>query len=320
MKSDKYKNLHFYISFFISLALLILVVLLVDFKNVIPALLSVDPRILIIIMALSVVHHVLMYCDRWRRILSYLGYHFTLDEVFLVHLGTGPFHLVMPIQTGEALTAYALAKKRNDPVAVFIGTIAYGKYLNLLATLILLVIGLAMTKKFPLPGAKIGILIFLAIVLFGFLLEIKVVRNLFIKMISVLGKKAEKTATDLFAVFAKVSFSKKVFLLAYSVAFQFIEVFLCHMLFMSMGIVIPFENLLPIIGIILLLTNIPVTVAGAGTREALCLLLLIPYTDQATAVAAGIAYTFTQYIWPMIVGAPWIRTVVSDSFFKNKGC
>jgi len=312
------KKIHFYISITVSLVLLAIVIFIVDFGKVAPALLSINFQTLIIIMVLSVLHHVLMYCDRWQRMLKYLGYEYTLGEVFLVHLGTGPFHLVMPIQTGEALTAYALAKRRNNPVAVFLGTIGYGKYLNLIATLLLVLAGFLLIETSPMPGIKIGIWIFSAIVIFGLLLEIKNTREMFISLAGIFGDKASKGITQLFAVFSHISYEKKLFLLFYSLLFQFIEVLLCYMLFAAMGIIVPFPNLVAIIGIILLLTNIPITVAGAGTREALCLILLAPYADQATAVAAGVAYTSTQYLWPMIVGAPWMKKVVTDSLILKK--
>lgn len=318
MDQDRKGRVHFYISLGVSIVLLALVVWFVDFRQVWPALTSLDPLFLLALLGLAVAHHVIMYCDRWNRMLSYIGYKHSLNEVILVHLGTGPLHLLMPIQTGEAVTAYALARRGNNPVAVYFGTIAYGKYLNLIATLGILVIGLAFTKKMPLADTELAMAVFLAIMLLGISLEIKPIRGIFLKVAGRFGDRVANIVNELFAVYEDVSIPRKLFLLAYSFAFQFLEVVFCKLLFDHMGIVVPFPTLMAFIGLIMLATSVPITIAGVGTREALCIPLLAPFADKPTAVAAGITYTFTQYIWPMIVGVPWMRKVLASSFLEKK--
>lgn len=306
------------ISLAVSLLLLGLVVWVVDFKQVIPALLRIKWSMFVILLALSAFFNVVLYSDRWRRMLSYMGYKHTLDEVILIHLGTGAMHLLVPIQTGEVVTAYALAKRKNGPPALYFGSIAYGKYLNLIVMLGIIGIGFLFSNNLPVPSIGSAVLIFIAITGIGVVFEVKKVRNWVYILTSKFGKRSEKLFTELFTVFEDLSFGNKIFLLAYSFVFQFTEIFICYLLFRHMGINIPIGSLLIILGLIILVSSLPLTIAGAGTREALCLVLLRPYTDDATAVAAGILYTFIEYVFPMLVGIPWMRKVIADSFIPKK--
>lgn len=302
------------ISFAISLILFAFVVWVVDFREVIPALLRVKWSMFVLLLALSASFNVVLYSDRWRRMLSYMGYRHSLDEVILVHLGTGAMHLLVPIQTGEVVTAYALAKRKNSPATLYFGSIAYGKYLNLIVMLAMIGIGYLLSKGLPIPPIGSAVIVFIAITSIGVIFEIKLVRDWIYNLSSGLGKRPKKFFSELFAVFEDLSFKNKIFLLAYSFVFQFTEVFVCYLLFHHMGIEVSLPSLMVILGLVILVSSLPLTIAGAGTREALCLILLRPYTDDATAVAAGILYTFIEYIFPMVIGIPWMRSVIAESF------
>jgi uncharacterized membrane protein YbhN (UPF0104 family) len=224
----------------------------------------------------------------------------------------------MPIQTGEAVTAFALARRKKGPLALYIGTIAYGKYVNLIATITILLVGIAASPDTPLPKMDAVIATFVVIMILGISLELQTIRQLFFRIANGFGEKFGQMIRELFAVFADYSLLQKFILVAYSFVFQLSEVLVCFILFRHMGIEISFASLMAICGLVILVSSLPVTIAGAGTREALCLLLLAAYTDQATAVAAGLLYTFIEYIWPMIIGLPWMRPVIAEYLLSGK--
>jgi uncharacterized membrane protein YbhN (UPF0104 family) len=292
--------------------LLILAFGFVDLKSVWGVLARMSPAMAIVVLAITGTYNVALFSDRWRRMLAYLGYEHSLDEVLLVNYGLGPIHLVMPVQTGEAVSAVALSRKSGGPLAVYLGTLAYGKYLNLIATVIILFAGLATTQRLPLPGLSRVILLFAAITVTATALEFAFVRAPIQKLLSRFGEKSAEAVRDLFAVYAEISLGKKIFLLAYSLVYQTAEVFVCYLLFSMLGLHVPMAELMTIVALVILVSSVPITIAGAGTREALCLLLLAGYADAETAVAAGLAYTFVEYVWPLIVGAPLTRSVISE--------
>jgi uncharacterized protein (TIRG00374 family) len=318
MSPNTKKKIQFFASLFVTLLLFYFVFRSVDFRKVIPPILAIDPAMVVLLLVMSVFFNVIVYCDRWQRMLGFLGRKHTLKETVVVHFGTGALHLLLPIQAGEAVTAYALAKKQNGPLALYLGTILYGKYLNLLATLAIMFGGAALAIGFSLPVTKVSIAAFGAVILAGILLETKFVRQIIEKAVGRFGDKIQGATGEILSIFEKITYPKKLFLLIYSIAFQLAEVFWCYLLFHAMGIEIPFAHTMAVVGLIILIANLPITIAGAGTREALCLLLLAPFGPKAVLVAAGILYTFGQYIWPMLVGIPWMRRVLDESFFQSE--
>ncbi|MCB9477842.1 MAG: flippase-like domain-containing protein [Deltaproteobacteria bacterium] len=261
-------------------------------------------------MVVSLVFNVGLYADRWRRTLSYIGIRLSLADALRIHLATGPLRLLFPIQTGELITAAVAAKKADAPVAVVAGAIAYNKYLTLLATLLMLGIAAAMHPGAVGPlGAAVGLAGLAAFLAVG-TLNFQKVREGLARLLAKLPFLTTRLPLDFFLPFDRLSRPERARLLAYSFVFQCSEIISCALIFHALKIPLSFWDLVAVVQVIVLVSNLPITIAGVGTREGAALVLLGALTTNENAVAAGVAFSFFEYLWPMLVGLIWLPGLI----------
>ena len=259
---------------------------------------------ILLVLALSTFFNIFIYADRWRLALKAIGIRIPLKEIALVHAGTGPYRLLFPIQTGELVSALVLAQRNQAKVGHVLGTVLYNKYLTLMATLILL--AAAVLIDFPTEASTLKWTAGFGIaVLLGFAsLEIRAVRNLLVRGATRLNLSLGEFTPRLLAAFEQMPARSKIGLLLYTLFFQFSEVVVCYFLFRDLGIHLPFARLVAYVQLMILISSLPISIAGVGPREHSAFLLLAAAASAEAAVAAGFAFSFFEYLWPMILGLP----------------
>lgn len=302
-----------------TIAIFFVIFAFVPFEKTVESLKNLRLSTVLLVLFISTAFNSIVYADRWRRSLAYVGIPLPLTEVMKVHVATGPVRLLLPVQTGELLTATALAKRAGVSIMKVIGTIMYNKLLTLAATLILLVGGLAsgVSEITPLLGITAGTGLAVVVILLAF--EMKATRNLFVKGAARINRALGEKAKKLLASFEYIPPRAKLFLLLYSIFFQFSEVISCYLIFRDLGISIPFGQLVVYVQILILASTLPISIAGIGTREGVALILLSQISSPESAVAAGIAYSFFEYLWPLVMGLPFIATVGMETFRLEEG-
>ncbi len=69
--------------------------------------------------------------------------------------------------------------------------------------------------------------------------------------------------------------------------------------------------------VVVLMSNVPLTVAGIGPREATLTALFADFADPAVLVSIGLMMSFSIHIVPSILGIPWmfplLRTLAGPS-------
>ncbi len=271
----------------------------------------VSPWTILIVLAISTVFNSLVYSDRWRFALKHVGLKVGLMEILRVHLATGPIRLILPIQTGELATAAALARRSGSSTGMVFGTILYNKYLTLVATLILLAGGLFAGASMDGSVLRVTVGAGLAALCIFMAFEVRIMRRIFIRAASGTHAFLGELAKNLLTAYDKIPLAAKFKLVAYSLFFQFSEVVSCCLLFRDFGIDMPFGQLVVYVQLFVLITSLPISIAGAGTREGLALILLAPLSSPETAVACGLVYSFLEYLWPLVMGFPWTLSLGS---------
>lgn len=265
-------------------------------------------------LALSTIFNAVVYADRWRMALRALGFRAPLDTVIRVFVATGPLRLLLPHQTGELATGAALAAQSGFPVGKTISTLIYNKYLSLMATFTLLAIGVVAGAPAHLRFLQLTAAATILVLTGFFVLETAggrgVIHNLAERFAPSLGRMTR----SLLAAFADLPFGVKIKLLAYTFVFQLSEVLVCYLLFRDLGIELPVVQLLAYVQLMILATALPISIAGTGTREAVALLLLAPIAGPEAAVAAGLAYSFFEYLWPLVLGLPLTSSVALETW------
>ncbi|MBZ0271552.1 flippase-like domain-containing protein [bacterium] len=264
----------------------------------------------------SLAFNIVVNADRWRRALWHVGVKAPLATIVRIDVATGPVRLVMPMQTGEFVTAAALAQSIKAPVGLVAGTMIYNKYLALAATLILFAGGAAaagVEARSSLvtfggtgalsPIAAASAAAGAALLLF-FSLEMAPARRIAVRAAETIHARFGDMARDLLAAFERIPFRAKLGLLAYSVIFQASEIVACAIIFRKLGIDVPTARLVAYVTLIVIVSSAPVFFAGIGAREGVALVLLAAYATPGEAVAAGFAYSFFEYLVPHAIGAP----------------
>lgn len=268
------------------------------------ALKRVRPVTILLVLLVSTGSNIFMYADRWRRTLMHIGMRVSFAETLCVHLATGPLRLLFPIQVGEVVTAATLARRAGGSTSRVLGSILYGKYLSLAASLLLLAAGLLAGASAETRLLRATAIMSCAALLLFLSLEGRLVREFATRAASRFHPSLGETAGHFFATFEEIPRAGKLRLYAYSVLFQATEIVSCKLLLDDMGIVLPLSRLIVDVQILVLAASLPISFAGVGSREGVALILLAPFGAPASAVAFGLAYSLFEYLWPMITGLP----------------
>ena len=278
------------------ISILLLALLLSRFKGY-HLFLQINLPLFALALFISLTLNAFLGAYKWRGVMRLSDIHAGYWETWRLWVGLYPLTFVMPFHTGHILYAVTLKKAKQVGYFEAIENVAYGKYLNVVATFCLIGIGqLVIPKAHPLARTWI-LLLAVAVILF-YLIDHRVIRALsfidFIKRHSKLFKKDEK-------------FSYKLYLFILATIYQGTDVistyFACHCL----GIDIPFRTVLGIFPIVLLLTYIPPTFSGFGAREGLTALMFGNLMTYDQAIAVGLLVSFLEYIAPAIFGLIALR-------------
>ncbi len=302
----------FIFPFAITLAIFGLIFAFVPLRNTWDAICRLSPWTILIVLLIATIFSSLVYSIRWRYALKHIGLRIGVIEITRIQVATGPIHLALPMQTGELVTAAVLARRANASTGMIFGTIVYNKYLTLVATLILLAAGLIAGASTDYPVLRVTAGAGLAALLVFMAFEVRLTRSLIIRMASGAHSGLGELAENFLAAYDKIPLKAKFILVCYSLFIQFSEVVSCLLLFRDFGIDMPFAQLLVYVQLFILITSLPISIAGTGTREGLALILLAPHSSPETAVACGLAYSFLEYIWPLIMGLPLTLAMGSE--------
>jgi hypothetical protein len=102
-------------------------------------------------------------------------------------------------------------------------------------------------------------------------------------------------------------------LLAYSVFFQFSELITAYILFKAVGLSIPAYIIFIYIPVVVLLSNIPLTIAGLGTREAAIIFLFSKYGSQELLLTSAILISFIEHILPTAIGLIFLSPFIKNT-------
>jgi uncharacterized membrane protein YbhN (UPF0104 family) len=230
---------------------------------------------------------------KWRAVLRLSGIEWRYREVLWVWIGLGPATLFMPFQTGIIAQAILLRNARRIPAAAAFENIGYDRFLNLAATCGLIVLGAGLGYAVALPQFTRAIVAGAALLLLLFLLDPLIFRGLglikFVRRFSRLAVSRELA-------------KQKIRLLFLALIYQSCEIAVMYLACLSLGVAVPVRALLNVYPIIMLLSYVPVSFHGFGTREALVVLLLSDVLRFDQAISASLIVDAISYVAPALFG------------------
>lgn len=259
---------------------------------------NILPFVLAVILALSI--NFFLGAFKWKRVLALSDIRLKYVETLRIWLGLYPITFIMPFQTGHVLYALAIKEAKNLGYLEAFESVAYDKYLNLVATFALIFIGqFLISEGHPLNlwwiKAGSG-----CVVLFYLLDELVIG---WFSRFEVIQKRSR-------LIYKKTSILNKISLLAMAIFYQSTDVISMYMACLCLGVHLPFTTIIGIFPLILLLSYIPVTFSGFGAREGLIVIWLGGgLMTHNQSIASGLLVDFFEYIAPAVVGLVCVRYV-----------
>lgn len=259
----------------------------IPFANVLNLIKEANFKIILLALGISFVNNFLVSAHRWKAILKHLGCPISLKDSLLIKIGSDPIISILPWKTGEFFRLLYLKRFRGISYSKSAFSIISEYTLNILALafpiLIGLIIYLSQNNNLNFNLSKTTGIVFL------YLSFLSVKHSNYYALFKMYLKKLE-------GLFKNKS------ILSYTFLFMFGELFNIYLLSKALHSPLPLHAILIFVPIVILISGLPVTILGLGTREATILFFFFKFAPPETLLSLGILYSFVEHLAPMIIG------------------
>jgi len=288
--------------------------------------------------ALSIIIKVFVGADKWRRILTALSCRVSLGEVMFVRTATAPFRLT-PGKVGTLVAAVYLWRHCGFPFAKGVSSLVLERLQNLAVLLAFAVLGpmlfqlaglaslspsgageFAQDESAAISGAipahvdllfSPRALLVSAICLVGLAVLYAFRRPLY-ALVARMNVKLANIIRHLASCFHEIRPVRQASLLVYAAAAQVGELAMGYLIFRAVGVSAPFGTVFVGLALMVVVSNIPVTVNGFGLRELTVVYLFGGPGTQARPelLAVGMLISAIGYMLPVVIGIPLLGPFV----------
>ncbi len=304
----------------ITVSIFIILFSRINYREVLEVLRGVDRSLFIIAIGISIFGNLYLSCQKYRRLLQLLKCDINLREAILIKVGTIPIKNLLPAKSGEVLRAIYLKHRHNFSYLRGGGSIFFGMGLSFIA----LTFFILLTGFFYNDDIK-GRYYFGLPILSGLIIGAMSLRKgIFPQTTHQWLEKKNRKIAAIIRNIAELSHEKHykrrmIALFGYSLGFEGAKAINYLLLFNACGITIPPEPALFFIPMVIMISSLPISVFGLGTRESAIIAFFSDYAPPAQLLSAGITISFVESIVPLIMGLflmkPFLTRLVEP---KNK--
>ena len=268
---------------------------------------KLDIRILAISLCL-VIPLKMLQSLRWRYLLSMQNVFISLKESFLVYLGASYVGMITPARVGEFIKVLYLKKENNMSIGEGLSNILIDKLQDVSVFVIVGLIGLALA---PLGGLHFYLIFgiaFLFLVVWAFLFGAKTSKKISIALARSFTPRKYRNSIDtqldsFFTGMGKLGNFRIIIPAVATVALTSLSFFQCYLIAVSLSVSISFVYLAFCVAVASLVSLIPVSISGLGTREATLVVLFsrVGLTPES-AVGFSLMYLLVFNVFIAIVG------------------
>ena len=243
--------------------------------KILNTLLSIDQRFLLVSL-LFPIPGTLLKAYRWKRVVAYLKKKISLLEATKVWLVGLSASTITPGRAGDVIRGFYLADKTKLTLGKSISTVVIDRLFDVVSMTMLAIIGLFVLMFWFNVPFSISIVIFVVFMLFSSLMLVtnkRLVRiilgPLYKFVVPQKYKQKIKLSFDQFYLGLREMADKKriAYLLAVSLFAWGLTFFQAYFIFLALHTDVPLLFLFAVLPIEILVSLIPVTVSGFGTRE-----------------------------------------------------
>ncbi len=232
--------------------------------------------------------------ERWRGVLSAWGIAYPRFRALRAYLVAAFLGMVTPLKLGHFSRGAMLVRDAQVPVSTAMTSVVLDRLLDVL---LLSVLTLPLIDRLlgisPLYATALAVIVWVLFLLLSTLVRVHPIHGISFRMDTSTGQdRALLVSSSLFPVLLWTC-------LGYAVFFS-----LAWLLSQSVGLNVSFWELVPALALVNLLSVVPITVAGIGTRELALVILLQPLGVSAeSATIFGMAYFLCFYASSALFGA-----------------
>lgn len=253
---------------------LILAVILMrlDFNNLYAVLKKVNIYKFLII-NLLLTPNLLLKSLRWKYILKFQSIYYSVKDAFLVYLSGIYAGLVTPGRLGEAARALYLKNDRNVPFGQGLATVVIDRLCDLYFLLLVGLFGIVIYCHFFNNWFFLGIMFFLFVALPYIVMR----QGVIVKLASIFadisyfkkyGLKLKFHSEGFYNTIKAININLVIVLAIITLFSYLIHFWQCYLLFLLAGQDISFLTVMFFVSITTLVSMVPITLIGIGTREA----------------------------------------------------
>lgn len=309
------KNKKLFLVRYISIVLITILIffvlfLKVDIRKCWIAILSIRIEYLLMAIALSIFANVILVSDRWRRVLGLLGCSLPFKKAIFIVISCKPIKFLLPLRLGNLFKIAYI--RRYLQFGRGLSSILFDNILDKTGILFLLCMGMVFGKT----HFRLEIFLILFMVGMGLIFGSEAVLSTFWRCLYKKQSKLYDFLRQTLSSFKEIPISNRFKLLSYSTFIRIFSLFSSYLLFKGFGLEIPIYKIFAFIPIVLILSEIPITLSGLGIREASVVFLFLGCGSKEEVLSVGIMLSFVERIFPAIIGLFFLRPFMKDLWRK----
>ncbi|MBN2407917.1 MAG: flippase-like domain-containing protein [Elusimicrobia bacterium] len=262
------------------------------FRNIQPRLfidhlISARMSLILPAVAVSLFFNNIFAAYRWHYILRATGCGISFRETLFLFMGSRPVRSIIPLKIGTLALPLYLKRNNGFPVIKSIYSIVLDKAYSSLGIFSCIYAGFVFFR-IPVTVKILAALVLIAMIYFVSGPMAVIFRK------ALRFSRAEHYAPGDIA--ADISAAQKLVMFFSGIVFQASFILAAGLIFGSLDIDVIFPRLAVFIPLTVLITNIPVTVSGVGTREAAVMVFFAGIADTERLLSAGILISLLCYL------------------------
>ena len=248
--------------------------------------------------------------ERWRFVLRGWGIDYPRQKAFRAYLIAAFLGLVTPLKVGQFSRGAFLVRDAQAPVSSAMTSVVLDRLLDVL---LLVLLALPLVDR-ALGLSSLQAFFMTALVGAGFLGATALMR---VHPVHGIGWAHSGKAGETHALLLSKTLLP---VLLWTVAGYAVFFGLALLLGTAVGLELSWMDLIPVLALVNLLSVIPITLAGIGTREVALVVLLAPYGVSAeSATVFGMAYFLCFYVSSALFGAVELSLDSSNGQIDGRG-
>ena len=235
---------------------------------------------------------------KWKLVLDYIKCNISFKEAFFIHVSALPISFIMPFKSGELVKSLYLKRQNRLSFKKATSTLVFDNAIDLFTILFFTFLAfIFLSVQFP-----YRLYFWFSIMVFFFVCVILI---------------AKKIPSDFFYSFKIISLNRTLFIFILSLIGFFISFISTYFVFLSINVTIPFLEIMFYFPIIALISIIPITISGFGTREAATIFFFSSYSMPESLLTGGILLSFIIVVLPSLGSLLFMKRFYKKLFYQK---